>query len=45
MTILMRQANLKMPAIYGPAIEEWVNFGTKTPKYNFNYDFDLNNEL
>ncbi|PIE93024.1 hypothetical protein CO726_23275 [Bacillus fungorum] len=45
MTILMHQANLKMPAIYGPAIEEWANFGTKAPKYNFNYDFDLNNEL
>ena len=30
MTILMRQAGLKVPGIYGPAYEEWVQYD-KTP--------------
>ncbi len=27
MTVLMRQAGLKVPGIYGPSKEEWQNFG------------------
>jgi uncharacterized damage-inducible protein DinB len=27
MTVLMRQAALKVPGVYGPAKEEWANFG------------------
>ena len=27
MTVLMRQAGLKVPGIYGPAREEWAAFG------------------
>lgn len=27
LTILMRQAGLKVPGLYGPSLEEWVNFG------------------
>jgi len=27
MTVLMRQAGLKVPGVYGPAREEWVNYG------------------
>jgi uncharacterized damage-inducible protein DinB len=27
MTVLMRQAGLKVPGIYGPAKEEWAQFG------------------
>ena len=27
MTVLMRQAGLKVPGIYGPAYEEWENMG------------------
>ncbi len=27
MTVLMRQAGLKVPGIYGPAKEEWANYG------------------
>lgn len=27
MTVLMRQAGLKVPGIYGPAKEEWIAFG------------------
>jgi uncharacterized damage-inducible protein DinB len=27
MTVLMRQAGLKVPGVYGPAKEEWANFG------------------
>ena len=26
MTVLMRQAGLKVPGIYGPSKEEWVNY-------------------
>ncbi len=31
MTVLMRQAGLKVPGIYGPAKEEWAAFG-ETPQ-------------
>jgi uncharacterized damage-inducible protein DinB len=31
MTILMRQAGVKTPGVYGPAKEEWVHFGVTTP--------------
>ncbi len=31
MTVLMRQAGLKVPGIYGPAKEEWDQFGMKEP--------------
>ena len=27
MTVLMRQAGLRVPGIYGPAKEEWAAFG------------------
>ncbi len=27
MTVLMRQAGLKVPGVYGPAREEWVSYG------------------
>jgi uncharacterized damage-inducible protein DinB len=27
MTVLMRQAGLKVPGIYGPAREEWAAYG------------------
>jgi uncharacterized damage-inducible protein DinB len=32
MTILMRQAGLKVPGIYGPSKEEWVQFGMQEPE-------------
>jgi uncharacterized damage-inducible protein DinB len=32
MTVLMRQAGLKVPGIYGPAREEWSNMGMKAPE-------------
>jgi uncharacterized damage-inducible protein DinB len=32
MTILMRQAGLQVPGIYGPAREEWSKIGMETPK-------------
>ncbi len=31
MTVLMRQAGLKVPGIYGPAKEEWEKYGMKEP--------------
>lgn len=31
MTVLMRQAGLKVPGIYGPALEEWSQFGAPAP--------------
>lgn len=31
MTVLMRQAGLKVPGIYGPAREEWATFGMPEP--------------
>ncbi len=30
MTVLMRQAGLKVPGIYGPSKEEWAQFGMPT---------------
>ena len=32
MTVLMRQAGLKVPGIYGPAYEEWAAMGMEAPK-------------
>ena len=32
MTVLMRQAGLKVPGVYGPAYEEWANFGAPPPE-------------
>lgn len=32
MTVLMRQAGLTVPGIYGPAKEEWANFGMEAPE-------------
>jgi len=31
MTVLMRQAGLKVPGIYGPSKEEWVAYGMEEP--------------
>jgi uncharacterized damage-inducible protein DinB len=31
MTILMRQAGLKVPGVYGPAMEEWSQIGMEAP--------------
>ncbi|WP_336634950.1 DinB family protein [Lysinibacillus fusiformis] len=31
-TVLMRQAGLAVPGIYGPAKEEWAQFGLQAPK-------------
>ena len=32
MTILMRQAGIAVPGIYGPAREEWANLGMPVPE-------------
>ncbi len=32
MTVLMRQAGLKVPGVYGPAYEEWTAFGASPPE-------------
>lgn len=32
MTVLMRQAGLKVPGIYGPALEEWSAYGAPAPE-------------
>jgi uncharacterized damage-inducible protein DinB len=32
MTVLMRQAGLKVPGIYGPSKEEWAQFGMPAPQ-------------
>lgn len=32
MTVLMRQAGLKVPGVYGPAREEWSAFGMEAPQ-------------
>lgn len=32
MTILMRQAGLTVPGLYGPSKEEWAVIGMDTPK-------------
>jgi uncharacterized damage-inducible protein DinB len=31
MTVLMRQAGLRVPSVYGPAMEEWEKWGMKAP--------------
>ena len=31
MTVLMRQAGLKVPGVYGPAREEWASMGMQPP--------------
>lgn len=31
LTVLMRQAGLKMPGIYGPSREEWSQYGMEAP--------------
>lgn len=31
LTVLMRQAGLRVPGIYGPAREEWANMGMEPP--------------
>ncbi len=31
MTVLMRQAGLKVPGVYGPSREEWAQFGQAAP--------------
>jgi uncharacterized damage-inducible protein DinB len=31
MTVLMRQAGLKVPGVYGPAREEWTAYGMQSP--------------
>jgi uncharacterized damage-inducible protein DinB len=31
MTVLMRQAGLKVPGVYGPAMEDWAAFGQPAP--------------
>jgi uncharacterized damage-inducible protein DinB len=32
MTVLMRQAGLKVPGVYGPAAEEWASMGMEAPE-------------
>lgn len=32
MTVLMRQAGLHVPGIYGPSKEEWAHYGMEAPK-------------
>ena len=32
MTVLMRQAGLQVPGIFGPSKEEWVNYGGQPPE-------------
>lgn len=31
MTVLMRQAGLKVPGLYGPALEDWATYGQPVP--------------
>ena len=33
MTVLMRQAGLRVPGIYGPSKEEWQEYGMPAPPY------------
>jgi uncharacterized damage-inducible protein DinB len=33
LTVLMRQADLKVPGIFGPAKEEWAQYGMPAPPY------------
>jgi uncharacterized damage-inducible protein DinB len=32
MTVLMRQAGLRVPGIYGPSREEWIQYGMEPPE-------------
>ena len=32
MTVLMRQAGIKVPSLYGPAKESWAEYGTPPPE-------------
>ncbi|WP_306591584.1 DinB family protein [Geothrix sp. 21YS21S-4] len=32
MTVLMRQAGLRVPGLYGPAKEDWAGFGMEAPR-------------
>ncbi len=32
MTVLMRQAGLKVPGVFGPAKEQWADYGMKEPE-------------
>jgi uncharacterized damage-inducible protein DinB len=32
LTVLMRQAGVKVPGFYGPALEEWTAYGMKPPE-------------
>lgn len=32
MTVLMRQAGLKVPGVYGPSREEWLEYGMEIPE-------------
>jgi len=32
MTVLMRQAGLKVPGVYGPSRDEWAGMGMPTPE-------------
>jgi uncharacterized damage-inducible protein DinB len=32
MTVLMRQAGLAVPGVYGPAREEWASYGMRAPE-------------
>ena len=31
MTVLMRQAGLRVPGVYGPALEDWASYGQPAP--------------
>jgi uncharacterized damage-inducible protein DinB len=31
MTVLMRQAGLQVPGVYGPSLEEWTTYGMQPP--------------
>lgn len=33
MTVLLRQAGVRVPGLFGPAKEEWPDFGMETPPY------------
>ncbi len=33
MTVLMRQAGLRVPGVFGPSREEWAQFGAQAPPY------------
>jgi hypothetical protein len=31
MTVLMRQAGLKVPGVYGPTLDDWAGYGVPVP--------------